>query len=404
MLCAIPYGILADRYGRRRAIRLTIPGFLINAAITYSVLWFSDVFPPRALWLAAGSWLIGGGPTVMMAILWAMLADVTETSNRTIAFARIGVMSMAVGSLSRGASSGLMSLQPWIPMGVGSVILLSSLSLILLLRETCRPPSEKNKREVSYRPSPTLDEEPVSSETRPSSWLSRLSNYHTGARKIFSPYLFIFGKAKILVLIAFLVYEFATKSSSLSVLQFMSTRLAMPLARANLIISLQPLVSIPILALLLPYISSTLLRHLSLQLKDIYLARMSLVCLAIGELAIGLAQTTGFLIFAIMLQGTGAGYPLILRSLLTSFVTPRETARLYTAMELLQSTVGLAATVFGTNIFPMGLELGGFWEGLPWILSSILLMPPAAALWALRLPQDAGKDEEESDIDGERLL
>ncbi|OGE53913.1 hypothetical protein PENARI_c007G09891 [Penicillium arizonense] len=56
-ICSIPYGILADRYGRRRAIRLTIPGFVLNALITNSVLWFSDALPLRAIWLASFSWI-----------------------------------------------------------------------------------------------------------------------------------------------------------------------------------------------------------------------------------------------------------------------------------------------------------------------------------------------------------
>lgn len=81
-LLAIPYGLLADRRGRKSTLALSLPGFGLNTILTLVILWFSDVFPLRTLWLTALTWLLGGGPVVAFAIIWTMMADVTTESER----------------------------------------------------------------------------------------------------------------------------------------------------------------------------------------------------------------------------------------------------------------------------------------------------------------------------------
>lgn len=79
---AFPYGLLADRRGRKSTLALGLPGFAVNSIITIAVMWFSDIFPLRAIWLSSLGWLIGGGPVVAFAIIWTMMADVTTESER----------------------------------------------------------------------------------------------------------------------------------------------------------------------------------------------------------------------------------------------------------------------------------------------------------------------------------
>jgi len=81
-LMAFPYGLLADRRGRKSTLILGVPGFTLNSIITIAVLWFSDVLPLRAVWLSSLAWLIGGGPVVAFAIIWTMMADVTTEAER----------------------------------------------------------------------------------------------------------------------------------------------------------------------------------------------------------------------------------------------------------------------------------------------------------------------------------
>lgn len=79
---AIPYGLLADRMGRKPTILLSIPGFILNMVSTLVVLWFSNVFPLRAVWFSSLAWLLGGGLVVAAALVWTMMADVTTDAQR----------------------------------------------------------------------------------------------------------------------------------------------------------------------------------------------------------------------------------------------------------------------------------------------------------------------------------
>lgn len=84
IVLAIPYGLMADRYGRKPTVGLAIPGFVLNMVITLVVLWFSNVFPLRAVWLSSLAWLFGGGLVVSASIIWTMMADVTTESQRLV--------------------------------------------------------------------------------------------------------------------------------------------------------------------------------------------------------------------------------------------------------------------------------------------------------------------------------
>lgn len=79
---AIPYGLLADRKGRKSTLLLGLPGFALNSVIVLAVMWFSDIFPLRAIWFSSLAWLLGGGPVVAFAIIWTMMADVTTEEER----------------------------------------------------------------------------------------------------------------------------------------------------------------------------------------------------------------------------------------------------------------------------------------------------------------------------------
>jgi hypothetical protein len=83
VLLAVPYGLLADRYGRKPMICLSIPGFLSNMVFTAVILGFSNIFPLRMIWLSSITWIFGGGAIVAGALVWTMMADVTTESQRS---------------------------------------------------------------------------------------------------------------------------------------------------------------------------------------------------------------------------------------------------------------------------------------------------------------------------------
>lgn len=78
---AFPYGVLADKYGRRWILT---PG-LADADCT--MLWIISVcyfqVPLKLTWFSSVFIGIGGGPAVAVAIIFMMASDVVPTENRT---------------------------------------------------------------------------------------------------------------------------------------------------------------------------------------------------------------------------------------------------------------------------------------------------------------------------------
>jgi MFS family permease len=412
-LMAIPYGLLADRKGRKSTLAWGIPGFALNSLITVVVMWFSNIFPLRAVWLSSLAWLIGGGPVVAFAIIWTMMADVTTELERAELFFQFGIVSMASEFISGAFSSYLMTMNPWIPFLTGFGIVLGGLLFILLLPETMhaissRGPEPSNvelselsedaepkprfQNESQYHDESDLDTPAdrhdhlswsYPSQQHPSLWAKCRANY----RFYMKPYLFILNrKAVMLLLSSFLVYRLS-RGSSWFLSQYISTRYHWTLAQANMLVSSRPTVSIPVFLWGLPWLKRRVLdpRRTATE-KDLWLARASILCLTLGTLGIGLSPSIATLVPAMIVQTSGSGFMFLARSIITTLVERDETARLYTVIEILQSVGNIVASLSITGVFQLGLRLGGFWIGLAWMMTSTLFCMVGAAIWWFRLP------------------
>ncbi|KAJ5346313.1 hypothetical protein N7541_008795 [Penicillium brevicompactum] len=414
-LLAIPYGLLADRRGRKSTLALSLPGFGLNTILTLVILWFSDVFPLRTLWLTALTWLLGGGPVVAFAIIWTMMADVTTESERANIFFQFAIVSMGAELVSTAVSSYLMSLNPWIPLVIGFGIVMSGMMLILVLPETkhalpSREPEQPHVEmsELRDENEPKLDLNESSADDRyhdepdingdraneAPSWSipsythqSFLTKIRANYRFYLKPYLFILGRKQVLLLLtAFLVYRLS-RGSSWFLAQYISIRYLWTLAESNFLVACRPIVSIPLFLFGLPYLKNRVLSpRRSATERDLWLARGSIVCLTIGTLGIGLSPSLAAVIPSMIVQTSGSGFLFLVRSIITTLVERDETARLFTAIEIIQSLGNVIASLTITTVFQLGLRLGGFWIGLAWMMTSSLFCLVGVAIWFFRLP------------------
>lgn len=84
VLLAFPYGLLADRIGRKKVFGLSILGIVLSSTWVTIVCWFWQAFPLRLIWVAPIFRLIGGGDTVATAAIFAIVADVTTEASRLV--------------------------------------------------------------------------------------------------------------------------------------------------------------------------------------------------------------------------------------------------------------------------------------------------------------------------------
>ncbi|KAL4958873.1 major facilitator superfamily domain-containing protein [Aspergillus stella-maris] len=364
-LCAIPYGQFADRHGRRISIRLTVPGFVLNGLITISVLWFHGIFPLRAIWFASCSWIIGGGPTVTLAIIWTMLADLTVDSDRAVLFFRVGLASQIAGFVASAVSSGLMAINPWVPLLVGCGTVIVGLGAAWALPETINIVKARSGSEIGRQDHTTRREE---------SWFITTPPKYSFLRKIkcfIHPYLFIFTPCLLSLLFSFTFYQVALGSSSF-LTQYISTRFSWTLAKAQLLSSLHSLITIPVFAFLIPHLTNKTFHLLTPPKKDLYIASLSIMSLSVGCLGIGLSPVIYLTVPSLCIHALGAGFPLAARSLVTAFVGRDETAKLYAVVEVMQSLGTVLGSLVATNAFEVGLSIGGVYVGLAYVLTITL--------------------------------
>lgn len=334
---------------------------------------------------------------------------------------------MGADFISTAISSWLMTMNPWIPLIVGLGIAFVGLLFALVLPETIHAapsephgessvellhlsPEEKDSMENertdseevvhvagnSYNAHPVEDirELPtVSAISRATKLLSFIGLLVKQYRSALTPYVFIFRNKQILLLLtAFLVYRLS-RGSSWFLVQYISTRYSWTIANANLLVSFKPALTVPLFLFALPALSNKLLRYMNPGQKDISMARASIICLCLGTLGIGLSPSIATVIPSLILQTCGSGFVYFTRSLVTSLVKREETARLYTVIEVLQAVGSVIASLSITNIFQLGLGLGGFWIGLAWMTTSFLFCLVATAIYLFRLPASGVKQE-----------
>lgn len=79
---ALPFGILADRLGRKPILVLSILGSIMKTLWIMVVL--SGTVPVRWFLAAPVFQMVGGGGSVMVAMLYSLAADAISEANRSI--------------------------------------------------------------------------------------------------------------------------------------------------------------------------------------------------------------------------------------------------------------------------------------------------------------------------------
>lgn len=140
LFAAIPFGIIADRYGRRPVFVLTILGALLQDVISKIILWRPDVFAPRLIWLSSLATFVGGGDAVATSMVFLVVADVAQPHQRAELFFLLTACERVGEIVGTPLSALLMSIwNPWIPYLMYSILtLLAGMVPVLFLPETLR--------------------------------------------------------------------------------------------------------------------------------------------------------------------------------------------------------------------------------------------------------------------------
>lgn len=397
---AIPYGLLADRWGRKPIVLLSMIGILLSMTFTLAVCRFWQIFPLRLVWLAPVFTVIGGGAPVMFSVILTMIADVMPENERATAFFRLMTGQYLAQITATPISSSLMqSHGPWLPIKIGYICALLAFLMACLLRETAKPcESFDGAVETTEEPAAATDETLGFRAARRSK--SRVELQAKLASLWDRATAMIRHDFKVIILIlTFFINAVEEPTQSLN-LQYISERYGLSLARAGFVISIKSAATIIAYMVILPGASWLLQQKLGLSdpRKDLFLARGSIIVLSLGFFIVAWSPTVASVTVGFVVSTMGRGYGNLIRSLVTSLVPARFTGRMYTMITVIETFGLLLSGPLLAALFRVGLDQGDVrWLGLPFTVAGALGALVAVVICCIKVPAHVPRRDEEED-------
>ncbi|GKT92273.1 major facilitator superfamily transporter [Colletotrichum tofieldiae] len=376
---AFPWGIVADRLGRKKVFSLAVLGMMLDQLWFLLVCAFPKTIPLKALWFGSFFMVIGGGNAVLSAVVFSMLSDVTTSENRAKKFLAVH-LSSTIGNLCAPAIAGWMMERT----GPRPVMWVSIAGIATLMFTIHLIPETKPAAQVSQDP---IADEPEADSPVFGAIQHAFHRLRESLSLLKSP-----------SLILLLVATLSSYPIVLSTYQFMtifaSKRYHISLSQTGYLSSLYGLGVFLTIIAILPGVSKLLaspsapkpLRFTNDNERDLFLARVSSAALLFGALSMAASPSIGAFIGGLAILALGAGWGSYVRSLCAVYVDAAHRTRLYSIISLVE-TAGMTYTQpMLAGLFSLGMDLGGFWIGLPYLGVAGFCMAALGLLLLVRLP------------------
>ncbi|KAI0431528.1 major facilitator superfamily domain-containing protein [Xylaria sp. FL1042] len=376
-VAAFPWGLAADKLGRKPIVAVAMTGLLVGALIELAVVYWSNVFPITAIWASSVGQLIGGGNGVLIAVVLSMIADATNEEDRAIAFLRTHVASLCGNLLSPSLAGFVMEKAgPWVSPLIGlGLFSLGGIALFFLpeTRPCKNPLQESNEPDLS---SPGLAISQVFSQ-----FLDSLS---------------ILKSPSLILLLVTALCSMPVMDSTLQFLnQFVSKRYEIKIAQTGYVQSTYGIASIIMTLVILPWISGVLIdpatparyRAKDEHYRDLSLARWSYAVLFFGALTLGVSPTLSGFVFGLVLMAIGSGFASLSKSLMSIYVDPEHRSRLFSLVNMVEVLGSVFSQPLLAGLFSLGLRWHGSWIGLPYLGLAALIAVSGALLLFVRIPR-----------------
>ncbi|OOQ84586.1 MFS transporter [Penicillium brasilianum] len=378
IILALPYGIVADRIGRKPILVLCLIGLVLEEVAIRLVCWWNVTLPIRMIWATPVFQVIGGGSQTASAMAYAMITDVVPMDRRASIFYIMAAVILLGEILATPMSAFLMTWSPWVPSLLGIVFQLGGLLGAALVSET--RPDPTSKFEEVYESESLLDDsdgtevddnEPAYHkfgyqrvrDTVTEYWIHIQTTHMKG---------WDFNMA--FVVLTFLLASIGKQAFQL-IIPYASKRFSWSIARASFLITLKGTINLITLLLILPRLSTWLSRRMSWSpaVKDLRIVQGSAWILTLGMTLMGFAALPELFISGLCLFALGWGFYSALRSLATALVSPSQVGVLNSGIGLAQSLGSLVAGPILAAAFGYGLRQGGMGMGLPYMVAATLL-------------------------------
>ncbi|KAK9782142.1 putative Major facilitator superfamily domain-containing protein [Seiridium cardinale] len=378
MLVAYPFGVLADKIGRRPVYALAAAGQ--SAAILWSLIVYAGwrVLPLELVLIAPVFQLFGGGMAVGTAVLYAILSDVMPAQSRTAWFFLLAAAAMVGVQVSISLHSELTThWTPWGALIVSIILGLLNASLMLLIPESLKlDPTEEE----------ILAERITIAEAREA--FVRRTAFREHVSEAWSSLGAIIDNRSIALILLMLVilaimYQELVVLYILDIYNHGFEDRRFPFTVALPISNIASLVMIAIFFPLLTHLLTPSRSGLSYFRRDLLLARISAAFVPVGLLLLAMPNMaviiTGLAIFTL-----SVGLRPLLQSLLTHYVDSGNMARVFALVGALRTVQSFVTNPFFSWLSRESAGLPAFWMGLPFLVLAALGVVVVASVWLIK--------------------
>ncbi|KAK5625115.1 hypothetical protein RRF57_000831 [Xylaria bambusicola] len=351
LVAIIPYGVLADR-ARKPVYILAATGQFANVAWSLLVLRFWRTLPFELVLVGPTLELIGGGLTMALVVLYAIISDANSPEDRAmIYFFSSLAANLAVFAGPPMASFMIETWSPWVPMSLSLLATTLAGAIILLVPETARRSKDLHGSD---------DDSHVA---RDQGWriaiMSQLKSIFSDSNLVSV----LRKRSVLLLLLVFILTAPLQLGMGSLFLQYYSKRFEKSMEEAGYMLALRGGLTIIVVG----YISSSSFIRLSNFRRDLILAQVSAAFAGIGYFLLGGPEKAS-LISGIVILSLSTGLGPLGNSLISNLVEPSQTSQVFTIASIVEGVGSLPAGPFLAWTFSHGMQLGGFWMGLPFFL------------------------------------
>ncbi|KAK6072651.1 short-chain dehydrogenase reductase sdr [Seiridium cupressi] len=290
ILLPLPYGYLADKYGRKWILVLALLGFTLTWVSTLIIVGVLH-WPLQYVWLSSIFHIIGGGSAVGTTMITTIVADVVPSELRSTVFFYRFCADLIAEFFVPPVTAILMKKSVWVPLLLAVGCQGLTLILVLFLPETLPLPvpheakSDTSSTSLTASSYSVTDEQPLL-DREWKVWFQRTK----------ASYDFVTRDVAVAALVfTFLVSKVGRQASNI-LLQYVSKRYGWNLAEAGLILSLRAGVNIALFTVVLPAIVNFVLWRMNAASRDLRIAQASALLMTVGAIIMSSSVTAASMI------------------------------------------------------------------------------------------------------------
>jgi hypothetical protein len=323
--------------------------------------------------------LVGGGWTVIQAMLCTCLADVVPAEERATVFLQLTGAYMVAEIFAGPLAAFLMAVSAWLTLVIVLGLLVVTNLIILVLPETNEVHSQHRRQSedlLGLQDSGAKDD-------------SNLRKLWVQARdSLREVWDFILSNKRVGFLMMSIVFVVLGRFVQELLLQYATKRYGWSWSKAAFLLTVRSVSNLIILLTVVPALSWMCISYFSMSsmAKDLWLSRLSVVVQIAGSLLIAFAVNGSLLSVGLVVFAGGGGLIPLIRSLSNALVEEHHVGILNTLVGFVENVGLLLAAPLLSMSLAKGIYMGGVWIGLPFMCAAAMFSVTMAILWVFRLP------------------